>query len=51
MNPHPCRRHCWLDGRCILDGVGDEHRHCYEDIHWCAWLAPLQHDAPRREKR
>lgn len=46
-----CRRHCWLDGRCILCGAGDEHRHCYSDWHVCWTLAPLEHDRPREGGR
>ena len=51
MNRQPCRRYAFDAGRCILCGAGDEHRHCFQDIHWCAWLAPLQHDQPRKAAR
>lgn len=52
MNPNRCRRHCWLDEACILCGTGDQHRHCYGgEWHVCAWLEPLEHDAPRKGMR
>ena len=43
-NRWPCRRHCFLDGRCILCGSTVEHagydhkgvwRACIQEIHWC----------------
>lgn len=36
MNPHPCRRHCMLNGRCILCGAG-EHAFCFQDWHGGCW--------------
>jgi hypothetical protein len=47
MNRYPCRRHCWIDGVCILCGVGQEHRHCYSEWHVCAWYEPGEWDRPR----
>ncbi len=47
MNQRPCRRHAFWNGSCVLCSAVDEHRHCWQDIHWCAWYAPLQHDQPR----
>lgn len=51
MNQRTCRRHCWIDERCILCGVGDQHRGCWGEWHVCAWYAPLEHDRPREASR
>lgn len=40
-----------IDEVCILCGVGDPHRHCYQDRHRCPWYEPLEHDRPREGSR
>lgn len=27
------------------------HKHCYQDVHNCAWLTQAEHDAPRKAAR
>lgn len=36
MNRQPCRRHCYIDGPCILCAA-PAHMGCFQDVHGGCW--------------